>query len=181
MKFVATELPGAFVIDPVRLGDARGFFARTWSAEELVAHGCNATLVQCSISFNARAGTLRGMHFQLAPHAEAKLVRCTSGAIHDVIIDLREDSPAFLRHVAVELSAENRRMLYIPEGFAHGYQTLTDASEVFYQMSAAYVPSHGRGVRFDDPVFGIAWPPTTERIINERDRTYPDFVPGAPR
>ena len=181
MKFEATSIPGAFVIDPERIADERGFFARTWSDQELVARGLDARVVQCSISFNVRAGTLRGMHYQLPPHAETKLVRCTRGAILDVIVDLREESPAFCRHVAVELSMDNRRMLYVPEGVAHGYQTLIDASEVCYQMSAAYAPTHARGVRWNDPRFGIAWPEVPERVMNERDRTYPDFVPGAPR
>jgi dTDP-4-dehydrorhamnose 3,5-epimerase len=181
VKFVATAIPGAFVIDPERLSDERGFFARTWSDAELLERGLDARLAQCSIAFNERAGTLRGMHYQLPPHAETKLVRCTRGAILDVIVDLREDSPAFCRHVAVELSMENRRMLYVPEGVAHGYQTLTDASEVFYQMSAAYAPTHARGVRWNDPRFGIVWPDAAKRVMNERDRTYPDFVPGASR
>ena len=178
MIFTVTPI-GAVLIEPERLADDRGFFARSFCMREFESHGLNPCVAQCNISFNPKRGTVRGMHFQRPPHAEAKLVRCTMGAIHDVIIDLRADSPTFLRHVAVELSAENRRMLYVPEGFAHGYQTLTDASEVFYQMSAAYAPSHGRGVRFDDPIFGIVWPPVAERIVNERDRTYPDFVPGA--
>lgn len=181
MNFRTTTIAGAFVIDPERIADERGFFARTWSDRELLDRGLDARLAQCSLSFNVRAGTLRGMHYQLPPHAETKLVRCTSGAIWDVIIDLREDSPTFLRHFAVELSMENRRMLYIPQGLAHGYQTLTDASEVFYQMSAAYAPMHARGVRWNDPRFGIAWPDAAERVMNERDRTYADFVPGAPR
>lgn len=180
MIFTETRIPGAWVVDPERHGDARGFFARTWSGEEFAAHGLATGLVQCSISFNARAGTLRGMHYQLPPHAETKLVRCTRGAIHDVIVDLRESSPAYLGHVAVVLSMENRRMLYVPAGVAHGYQTLEDASEVFYQMTAPYAPTHARGVRWDDPRFGIAWPPAAPRIMNERDRTYPDFVAGRP-
>jgi dTDP-4-dehydrorhamnose 3,5-epimerase len=177
MRFIAAKIPGAFVIEPEQLADERGFFARTWSDREFAEHGLNPTLVQCSISFNLCAGTLRGMHYQAPPHAEAKLVRCTRGAIHDVIVDLRESSPTFLGHFACELTMENRRMLYIPEGLAHGYQTLEDASEVFYQMSADYAPTHARGVRWDDPRFGIVWPAAAERIINARDRGYPDFVP----
>lgn len=179
MIFTETSIPGAFVIEPERQIDERGFFARTWSAAEFAEHGLDARLVQCSISFNERAGTLRGMHYQLPPHAETKLVRCTRGAVHDVLVDLRASSPAFLGHVACVLSMENRRMLYVPEGVAHGYQTLEDTSEVFYQMSAAYAPTHARGVRWDDPRFGIVWPPVATRVMNERDRGYPDFTVAA--
>jgi dTDP-4-dehydrorhamnose 3,5-epimerase len=173
--FTETALAGAFVLEPERREDARGFFARTWCAQEAEAHGLDPRVVQCSISFNKRKGTLRGMHYQAAPHQEAKLVRCTAGAIYDVIIDLRPGSPTFMRHLAVVLSAENRRALYIPAEFAHGFQTLADDTEVFYQMSEFYAPAHGRGVRWNDPAFGIAWPPD-DRIITERDQTYPDFV-----
>jgi dTDP-4-dehydrorhamnose 3,5-epimerase len=173
--FVPTALPDAFVIEPERREDQRGFFARTWCAREFEARGLNPRLVQCSVSFNKRKGTLRGMHYQVAPHQEAKLVRCTMGAIHDVIIDLRPTSPTYKQHVAVRLTAENRRMLYVPEGVAHGFQTLADDTEVFYQMSEFHSPEHARGVRWDDPVFAIAWPPD-ERIINDRDRGYPDFI-----
>jgi dTDP-4-dehydrorhamnose 3,5-epimerase len=175
--FVPTVVPGAFVVEPERLEDERGFFARTWCAREFAERGLDPRVVQCSVSFSERKGTLRGLHYQIAPHPEAKLVRCTRGAIHDVIVDLREDSPAFLRHVAVELSAENHRMVYVPEGVAHGFQTLEDRSEVAYQMSAFHAPSHARGVRWNDPAFAIDWP-AAERTISERDRTYPDFVPG---
>jgi dTDP-4-dehydrorhamnose 3,5-epimerase len=175
MIFTETALAGAFVIEPERREDARGFFARTWCEREARAHGLNPRVVQCNISFNTTRGTLRGMHYQAAPHQEAKLVRCTAGAIHDVIIDLRPASPTFRRHVAVVLSAENRRALYIPEEFAHGFQTLVDDTEVFYQMSEFYAPAHARGVRWNDPAFGISWPPG-ERIITERDQTYPDFT-----
>jgi dTDP-4-dehydrorhamnose 3,5-epimerase len=177
--FTETALPGAFVIEPERLEDQRGFFARTWCARELETRGLDSRLAQCSISFNKRRGTLRGMHYQVPPAAETKLVRCTTGAICDVIIDLRPDSPTFTRHVAVILSAENRKTLYVPVGFAHGFQTLADDTEVFYQMSEFHAPEHARGVRWDDPAFGICWP-EDERIITERDRTYPDFM-GAPR
>ena|SRR5215510_2668752 len=175
MIFTATQLYGAFIIQPERLCDHRGFFARMWCQREFEAHGLNPSLVQCSISFNTKKGTLRGMHYQLAPCAEVKLVRCTSGAIYDVIIDLRPSSPTFKRHVAVVLSAQNHTMLYIPEGVAHGFQTLQDNTEVFYQMSAFYAPEYTRGVRWDDPAFGIDWPPD-EQIILERDRDYPDFL-----
>jgi dTDP-4-dehydrorhamnose 3,5-epimerase len=172
--FTETKLPGAFVIEPEMHEDHRGFFARTFCQREFEAHGLNPQVVQCNISFNRFKGSLRGMHFQAAPYSEAKLVRCTAGSIYDVIIDLRPSSTAFKEHAAVELSARNRKMLYIPEGFAHGFQTLEDDTEVFYQMSQFYSPEHSRGVRWDDPAFGISWPPG-ERIIIERDRTYPDF------
>jgi len=154
--------------------DDRGFFARTFCRQEFEERGLNPRVVQCNVSFNKRKGSLRGMHFQTSPYAEAKLVRCTAGSIYDVIIDLRPSSPAFKKHLGVELSARNRKMLYIPEDFAHGFQTLEDDTEVFYQMSQYYSPEHSRGVRWDDPAFGISWPPG-ERIIIERDRTYPDF------
>ncbi len=174
MIFTETKLKSAFVIEPERVEDERGFFARTWCQNEFEAHGLNPRLAQCSISFNRQKGTLRGMHYQAAPHAEAKLVRCTMGAVYDVILDLRPYSPSFKQHFALKLTAENCRMIYIPEGFAHGFQTLEDNTEVFYQMSEFYVPESARGVRWDDPTFGIEWPPA-ERIISPRDRSYPDF------
>jgi dTDP-4-dehydrorhamnose 3,5-epimerase len=175
MRFLETALQGAFIIELDRQEDERGFFARTWCQREFIAHGLNPRLVQCNVSFNRRRGTLRGMHYQVAPYAEAKLVRCTRGAIYDVIIDLRPDSPTFTQWIAVELTADNHRMLYIPEQFAHGFQTLEDNTEVFYQMSEFYAPECARGVRWNDPAFAIAWPPA-ERIISERDRHYPDFL-----
>jgi dTDP-4-dehydrorhamnose 3,5-epimerase len=174
--FSETTLSGAYVIDPERREDERGFFARTWCRQEFEEHGLNPTLVQCSISFNKKRGTLRGMHYQAAPHAEAKLVRCTAGAIYDVIIDLRPESPTYTHHVGVVLNAQNRTMFYVPEGFAHGFQTLEDDTEVFYQMSEFYAPESARGVRWDDRTFDIRWP-DGELTINDRDRTYPDFVP----
>jgi dTDP-4-dehydrorhamnose 3,5-epimerase len=174
MLFTETQLKGAYIIDPERIEDERGFFARTWDRLEFEAYGLNTTLAQCNISYNARRGTLRGMHYQAAPHAETKLVRCTSGAIYDVIIDLRPESPTLRQWLAVELSAANRRMLYIPEGFAHGFQALADRSEVFYQMTAFYAPDYARGVRWDDPAFGITWPEAPE-VIAARDQAYPDF------
>ena len=176
MIFTETKLPGAFVIEPEMYEDHRGFFARTFCRREFEAHGLNPDVVQCNISFNNRKGSLRGMHFQASPYSEAKLVRCTAGSIYDVIIDLRPSSSTFKKHFGVELSARNRKMLYIPEEFAHGFQTLEDDTEVFYQMSQFYSAEHSRGVRWDDPTFGISWPPG-ERIIIERDRTYPDFHP----
>ena len=175
MIFSATKLGGAFLVDPEPHRDERGLFARTWCRHEFEAHGLNAHLVQCSISFSKKRGTLRGMHYQVKPFEEAKLVRCTAGAIHDVIIDLRPASPTFKQWIGVELTGDNRRMLYIPEGFAHGFQTLVDETEVFYQISEFYAPEYAKGVRWNDPAFGIAWP-TAERIVSERDRTYPDFL-----
>jgi dTDP-4-dehydrorhamnose 3,5-epimerase len=173
--FTETKLAGAFVIELERRSDERGFFARTYCQQEFETHGLNPQVVQCNVSFNKRKGTLRGMHYQAAPFAEAKLVRCTSGSIYDVIIDLRPASTTFKQYFAVELSAENRRMLYIPEDFAHGFQTLQDDTEVFYQMAQRYSVEHARGVRWNDPAFGIEWP-EGERIIIERDQNYPDFV-----
>ncbi len=177
MIFTETKLPGAFVIEPERFEDMRGFFALTWSERDFAAHGLNPRLVECNISFNRKKGTLRGMHFQRAPHAQAKLVRCTLGAIYDVIVDLRAESPAFKQWIAVELTAENRRQLYIPEGFAHGFQTLRDETEVLYQMTEVFAPGGAGGVRWDDPAFGIVWPACVEgeRTIIERDRQYADF------
>ena len=175
MIFTETKLPGAFVIEPEKHEDERGFFARSFCRREFEARGLNPNVAQCNISFNKRKGTLRGMHFQAAPFAEAKLVRCTAGAIYDVMIDLRPASRAFKKHFAMELSAREGKMLYIPEEFAHGFQTLEDNTEVFYQMSQTYSAEHARGVRWDDPAFGIPWP-QGERIMNERDRNYPDFA-----
>jgi len=175
MIFKETKLKGAFIIEPERLEDERGFFARTWCQREFEAHGLNPRLVQCNISFNKKKGTLRGMHYQIAPYEETKLVRCTMGAIFDVIIALRPDSPTFKQWVAVELTAENRRMLSIPEGFAHGFQTLEDNTEVFYQMSEFYHPECARGVRWNDPAFGTEWP-LSDPILSDKDRSFKDFV-----
>ena len=173
--FADTKLAGAFVIEPEKIEDERGFFARTFCQREFEVHGLKVNTAQCNISFNKRRGTLRGMHFQDGRFAEAKLVRCTGGSIYDVIIDLRPSSPTFKLHVGVELSAENCKMIYVPEGFAHGFQTLEENSEVFYQMSEFYRAEQARGVRWNDPAFGIVWP-ADERTINERDRNYPDFL-----
>ena len=177
MLFTETALPGAWVVDPEPISDARGFFARTFDAAAFARHGLRTAFPECSVSFNARAGTLRGLHYQMAPHAEAKLVRCTAGAIYDVIVDLRPGSPTRGRWTAVDLTAENRRALYVPEGCAHGFQTLADASEVFYQISAPHVPGAARGVRWNDAAFGIAWPSAVDRVLSERDRTYADWAP----
>lgn len=179
MIFNETKLAGAFIIEQELFEDHRGFFARSWSEREFAAQGLDARLAECNISFNHRKATLRGMHFQRAPHAQAKLVRCTQGAIYDVIIDLRPDSQTFKEWVGVELTAENRRMLFVPEGFAHGFQTLADNTEVFYQMSEVFAPECAFGVRWNDPAFRVEWPETgegLERIIIARDREYPDFT-----
>lgn len=178
MIFEETDLPGAYVVNAEPYRDERGFFARTWCRREFEEHGLNPRLVQCNISFNGKRGTLRGMHYQKAPYEEAKLVRCTMGAICDIIVDLRPDSPAYRRHFAVTLSAENRKMLYIPEKFAHGFITLADNTEVFYQMSEFYSQESARGFRWNDPFFDIRLP-LDVAVISERDRSYPDFRPEA--
>lgn len=175
MIFTETKLKGAYIIDPELIQDERGFFARTWCHQEFEARGFNPQLAQCSISFNVKKGTLRGMHYQVAPCEEAKLVRCTMGAIYDVIIDLRSESSTFKQWLAVELSANNRHMLYVPEGFAHGFQTTEDNTEVLYQMSEFYAPEYARGIRWNDSVFEIRWP-VAERIMSARDQQYPDAV-----
>lgn len=174
MIFTETPLAGAFVIEPELLEDARGFFARTWCERELRARGLVTRIAQCSTSFNKRKGTLRGMHYQATPFVETKIVRCIRGSLYDVIIDLRPDSPSFTRYYTIVLTAQNRKMLYVPAGFAHGFQTLEDDTEVLYQISEFYSSAHARGVRWDDPAFGIRWP-ADERTLVERDRTYPDF------
>ena len=178
MIFTETPLGGAFVIEPEPLEDARGSFARTWCRREFEARGLETRIAQCSTSFNKKKGTLRGMHFQAPPFAETKIVRCTRGAVYDVIVDLRPHSSTFTRHFAVVLTAANRMMVYVPDGFAHGFQTLEDDAEVFYQISEFYSPDHSCGVRWDDPAFGIRWP-QADRIIVDRDRSYPDFHPVA--
>jgi dTDP-4-dehydrorhamnose 3,5-epimerase len=174
VRFTETPLPGAFVIELDLLHDDRGHFARTFDAAEFAAHGLDPAVVQCNVSFNARRGTLRGMHYQADPDGEAKLVRCTRGSIYDVAVDLRAGTETYCRWFGIELSAENARMLYIPVGMAHGFQALEDRSEVHYQMSHHYVAEQGRGVRFDDPAFGIEWP-LPDPIVSERDRQFADF------
>jgi dTDP-4-dehydrorhamnose 3,5-epimerase len=174
MVFTQTVLPDAFIVDMERRSDERGFFARSWCEREFEAHGLCSRLVQCSVSRSHRKGTLRGMHYQEPPYAETKLVRCTTGAIYDVIIDLRTESSTFKKHLGIVLCAEESRSLYVPEGFAHGFLTLTDNAEVLYQMSAVYEPSAARGVRWNDPAFEIAWPEAVT-VISDRDRTYPDY------
>jgi dTDP-4-dehydrorhamnose 3,5-epimerase len=174
MIFKKTKLAGVVEVHLDPRSDERGFFARSWCEREFAANGLNPRLVQCNVSFNASKGTLRGMHYQADPYPEAKLVRCTQGTIFDLAVDLRPDSGTFKQWFGTTLSAENRHMLYIPEGCAHGFLTLTDNAEVFYQMSEFYQPESARGVRFDDSAFQIVWPEKIERI-SERDRTYPDF------
>lgn len=176
MIFVPTALAGAFVVELDRREDDRGYFARTWCRREVEAAGLDDRLAQCSLSHNRRRGILRGMHWQAAPHSEVKLVRCTRGAIWDVIIDLRPESPTYTRHLAVELTSESGRALYIPEGFAHGFVTLADHTDVFYQMSVEYRPEAVRGARWNDPAFGIDWP-VAQPFLHPRDASYPDFVP----
>jgi dTDP-4-dehydrorhamnose 3,5-epimerase len=174
MIFTKTVLNDAMIVDIERKEDDRGFFARSWCRKEFEAHGLNPNLAQCNIAFNPKRGTLRGMHLQVKPFEEAKLVRCTRGSLSDVIVDLRPDSPTYKKHLSAVLTSENRRMLYVPEGFAHGFLTLEDATEVSYQISEFYVPESQRGFRWNDPAFAIAWPAEV-RFISDRDRGYPDF------
>jgi dTDP-4-dehydrorhamnose 3,5-epimerase len=171
LKLVDTPLPGLVVVELEPIGDARGSFARSFCARQFAEHGLDATVAQCNISFNAKAGTLRGLHFQAPPHEEAKLVRCTRGAIYDVAVDIRPTSSSYLRWYALELTPDNGRMLFIPRGFAHGFQTLADATEVFYLMSEFYHPGSGRGLRWDDPALAIPWP-LPDPILSEKDGMY---------
>lgn len=180
MRFTETPLAGAYLVDLEPIEDERGMFARSWCPDEFARHGLDPRLAACNVSVNRAAGTLRGMHYQAAPHEEAKLVRCTAGAIYDVVIDLRPDSATFRGWFGAELTARNRTALYAPAGFAHGFQTLQRESEVLYLMSTPYVVEAVRGVRWDDPAFAIEWPPAQRRVISERDRTYPDFVSEPP-
>lgn len=175
MLFLPTALPGVYVVEVEPKGDDRGLFARTYCRDEFAARGLCTDWAQCNVSFNTRAGTLRGMHWQAAPHEEVKLVRCTSGAAFDVVADLRPGSPTYRKWVAVEISADNRRAVYIPGGFAHGFQTLAAGTELFYQMSAVYVPEAARGARWDDPALGVAWPACESRVIAPRDLSFPDL------
>ena len=174
MLFQETRLQGALIIQPERKEDERGFFARVFCVEEFEAHGLETRLVQCSISYNKQMGTLRGMHFQTFPYQEVRLVRCTAGAIYDVLLDLRPESPTFKQWKAEVLTGENRRMLYVPKGFAHGFLTLENNCEVFYQMSEFYYGENSSGVRWNDPAFGIEWPAPVQ-LISEKDRTFMDF------
>jgi dTDP-4-dehydrorhamnose 3,5-epimerase len=171
----ATKLPGAFIIEPEMFPDERGFLARVWSEQELSALGVEGKFIEANISFNEQAGTLRGMHYQAAPYGQAKLVRCTRGSIYDVGIDLREGSETFKQWTGLELSADNRLMLYLPGNFGHGYLTLEDDTEVHYQVTTGYAPEHARGFRWNDPAFQIQWPAVDQLNINKRDREFPDF------
>jgi dTDP-4-dehydrorhamnose 3,5-epimerase len=174
MKFTETKLKGAYVIDIEPIGDERGFFARAWCRKEFEAHSLITEVAQANLSYNRDRGTVRGMHWQVPPHAETKLVRCIRGAIYDVIVDLREASPTYLEWIGVELTAENHRILFVPEGFAHGFQTLEDHTEVYYQVSEFYTPEAERGARHDDPAFGISWPLPVSSL-SAKDASWPDF------
>ena len=178
MRFIPTRLLDAYVIEPERHEDERGFFARVWCRDEFGEQGLVPHLAQCSISRNSRAGTLRGLHFQKEPHEEAKLVRCTAGAIFDVIVDLRPDSPTYAEWLGVELDAEQGTALYVPKGFAHGFQTLVDGADVLYMISDPYVAAAASGVRWNDPAFAIEWPGAGARTISERDLAWPDYRVG---
>ncbi len=176
MRFTETKLPGVYLLEPRRFEDDRGFFAPSFSAREFAARGLASVFVENNISYSKRRGTLRGIHYQASPHGQDKLVRCTRGAVFDVAVDLRPGSPTFKQWVGVELSAENRLMLYVPGDCGHGFQTLLDATEVFYMVSGVYASESGRGCRWNDPALGIEWPDVGERVLNERDEAYPDFT-----
>jgi dTDP-4-dehydrorhamnose 3,5-epimerase len=176
VNFVPTRIAGAVLVEIEPHVDERGFFARTWCAEEFAREGLPSALTQSSVSWNERRHTLRGLHWQASPHGEGKLVRCTRGAIVDVVVDLRSESPTYLQHVAVDLDQDNRTALFIPPGLAHGFLTLVDGTEVAYQMDVAHVPDAARGARWDDPAFAISWP-AAPAVISTRDRSYPDFAP----
>jgi dTDP-4-dehydrorhamnose 3,5-epimerase len=180
MRLAPTEMAGVMVVEMERREDSRGFFARSFCADEFARAGLDARVSQCNVSFNERRGTLRGMHWQAEPHGEAKLVRCTAGEIFDVVVDLRAQSPTYRRWLGFELSARNHRALFIPTGIAHGFQTLADGSEVFYQMSVPYEGQAARGVRWNDPAFAIRWP-LASPIVSERDAGYADFQPVSGR
>ena len=175
MRFVKTRLEGAFIIEPDAQADDTGFYVRSWCQHEFEFLGLNKRPVQSNVSFNKKRGTLRGLHYQADPYSEAKLVRCTLGAVYDVIVDLRQESPTYLQWMSAELTQKNRRLLYVPEGFAHGFMTLRDNTEVFYQMTQFYMPEFSRGIRWDDPQFDIRWPMQVS-VISEKDGRYPDFA-----
>ncbi|AYA36891.1 dTDP-4-dehydrorhamnose 3,5-epimerase [Hymenobacter oligotrophus] len=175
MIFTETELPGAFIVDVERIADERGFFARSWCEDEFAARGISTPPLQANLSHNPRKGTLRGLHYQTEPYAEAKLVRCTRGALYDVIVDLRPDSPTYGQWLGVELTADSYRMLYVPAGFAHGFLTLQDNTDISYQVSAKYAPQHEAGIRWNDPAFGIEWP-MEPVLVSARDQQHPDFT-----
>lgn len=178
MRFKETSLSGVFILELQPIADERGFFARAWCHNEAIAHGLEVRFVQSNISYNKQTGTLRGLHRQIRPFEETKLVRCIRGAIYDVVLDLRPESPSYKKWLAVELTADNHKAIYIPPGLAHGYQTLTDDVEVFYQVSQFYAPTHERGVRWNDPAFGIEWP-LTPTVISQKDQQYPLFIEGS--
>ncbi len=178
MRFTPAPLPGAYVIEIEERSDDRGFFARGFCQQEFEEHGLSGRIAQCNVSWNEARGTLRSLHYQLPPHAEVKLIRCTRGAIYDVIVDLRRESPTYRRWFAAELTAQNHRMMYVPEGFAHGYESLEPDTEAFYIASEFYSPTHERGVRWNDPAFKIEWP-IPEPILSAKDRSHPDFLPVA--
>jgi dTDP-4-dehydrorhamnose 3,5-epimerase len=175
MLFQETKLKGAYILDLERREDHRGFFARSWCMKEFEDHGLNSQFVQINVGFSVKKGTLRGMHYQIEPYQEVKVVRCTMGAIYDVIVDLRRNSPTYKQWIGFELTSENRRMIYVPEGFAHGYQTLKDNTEIYYPTSQFFAPEFAHGNRYNDPSFGIKWPVPVE-CISESDRSWPDFV-----
>jgi dTDP-4-dehydrorhamnose 3,5-epimerase len=175
MVFKETRLKGAFIIELEKIEDDRGFFSRAWCQKEFEAKGLNTNIAQCNLSFNTTKGTLRGMHYQIAPHEEAKIIRCPRGKVYDVIIDLRPKSPTYLRWAGFELSSENRKMLYVPESFAHGYLTLADNTELFYQVSHFYSPESESGIRWNDRTVNIKWPQTNGLIITDKDKNWPDF------
>ena len=176
MLFIETKLKGAFVIELEKYSDDRGFFSRAWCQKEFKEQGINSQFVQANIGFSKNSGTIRGIHYQIAPFEEAKLVRCIRGAIFDVVLDLRPELPSFKQWFGVELSDENRKMLYVPEGCAHGYQTLVDNTEVFYQVSQVYSPESERGILWNDPEFDIEWPTDKDLVISEKDQNWPDFM-----
>lgn len=176
MLFIETKLKGAFVIELEKYSDDRGFFSRAWCQKEFKEQGINSRFVQANIGFSKNSGTIRGIHYQIAPFEEAKLVRCIRGAIFDVVLDLRPELPSFKQWFGVELSDENRKMLYVPEGCAHGYQTLVDNTEVFYQVSQVYSAESERGIRWNDPEFDIEWPIDEDLVISEKDQNWPDFM-----
>jgi len=178
MKFVETAVAGAWLVELEPLVDHRGFFARVWSDDAFAERGLTTRFVQCNTAYSQRAGTVRGLHYQVQPFADAKLIRCIRGAVFDVIVDVRPESPTYLRWWGVKLSEDNRRLLYVPPGCAHGYQALCDDTEVMYPVSAPYAASAERGVRWDDPLFGIEWPDTVDRLVSAKDAAWPDFVPG---
>ena len=176
MLFIETKLKGAFVVELEKYSDDRGFFSRAWCQKEFKEQGINSRFVQANIGFSKNSGTIRGIHYQIAPFEEAKLVRCIRGAIFDVVLDLRPELPSFKQWFGVELSDENRKMLYVPEGCAHGYQTLVDNTEVFYQVSQVYSAESERGIRWNDPEFDIEWPIDEDLVISEKDQNWPDFM-----